>query len=452
MANRPPKVWPKVWQNFQNLDFATKGLTLGLALISLGGVSWFAADLWVRHRSHHLVFVAGSASGESFILAQAIAKVVEAEVPRVTIEVQESKGTSENLERIEAGTADLATAQADVPAGKNARTVAILYPDSFQLIVQRDAKIQQFSDLKGKRIGLYGKGGQYNSFMEVAEHFGLTPPDFGFIGEDDQSADRAFQQKQVDAVFRVRAIGNAQVAELVKKYGGRLVPIEQGDAMRVKHPAFESIKLPKGAYQGSAPTVPDNDLATIAVQRLLIGHQRIDQDTMQKITMVLNERRREIINAIPNNANAAPLVSSIRQPDVTGGTGIPAHAGAAAYYDRDKPSFIQQNAEYLGLILTVTLLGGSWLWELKRWTERGKKDVADDYIERAIALMNACQQATITPREALTQLDLLFEQIATELVREGISQESFRTFNEAYKTVREVIVRKGISLKAATTT
>jgi uncharacterized protein len=448
MANRARS--PKFWQNFQDLDLAAKGLTLGLVVLSCGGLAWFAADLWGRNRSHHLVLVAGSASGESFVLAQAIAKVVEAEIPRVTIEVQESKGTAENLERIEAGTADLVTAQADVSAGKNARTVVVLYADSFQLIVQRDAKIQQFSDLKGKRIGLYSKGGQYNSFMEVAEHFGLSPTDFVFIGENDQSADRAFQQKQVDAVFRVRAIGNPQVADLVKKHGGRLIPIEQGDAMRVKHPAFEPMKLPKGAYQGSTPTVPDNDLATIAVQRLLIAHQRLNPEVIQKITTLLNERRREIVNAIPNQANTAPLVSNIRQPELTGGTGIPIHAGAMAYYDRDKPSFIQQNAEYLGLILTVTLLGGSWLWELKRWTERGKKDVADAYIERAIALMNACQQATITPREALTKLDLLFEQIATELVREGISQESFRTFNEAYKTVREVIVRKGISLKAAT--
>ncbi len=434
---------PSIWQNFQSLDPITKGVTIGLATVSLGGLLWFATDLWSRTRTHRLILAAGNPSGESYILAKAIEKVVEAQVPSVEIEVQESKGTSENLERLEQGKADLVTAQADVPAGDKARTVAILYPDSFQLVVQGKSTIQKFTELKGKRIGLAAKGGQYDSFLLVAQHFGLTPQDFTFVGENDQAADTAFQQGQVDAVFRVRAIGNASVANMIKNQGGRLIPIDQADAMRVHYPAFEPTKLPKGAYKGNEPTVPADELATIAVQRLLLAHERVDPEILSQITKVLNENRRELKAAIPADlGNTAPLVANIRRPELTGGTGIPIHPGALSYYDRDKPSFIQENADYLALILTVGLLGGSWLWELKRWLDRRRKNIADSYIEQAIVLMNA----TIPPQTALKELDQLFEQVAAELVREGISQESFRTFNEAYKTVREVIVRKAKNL------
>jgi uncharacterized protein len=435
------------WQNYQNLDSITKGVTIGLATLSLGGLVWFAIDLWGRHRTHHLVLAAGNPTGESYILAKAIEKVVEAQMPQVAIDVQESKGSSENLDRLAQGKADLVTAQADVPAGNKARTVAILYPDSFQLVVQGKSPIQKFTDLKGKRIGLPSKGGQYDSFILVAQHFGLTPQDFVFISENDQAADGAFQQGQVDAIFRVRAIGNLGIATLIKDHGGRLLPIEQADAMRVQYPAFEPTKLPKGAYKGSNPVVPADELTTVSVQRLLLAHERVNPEILRQITQVINENRRELKAAIPENfGNTAPLVANIRRPELTGGTGIPMHPGALAYYDRDEPSFIQKNADYLALILTVALLGGSWLWELKRWVDRRRKDIADNYIEQAIVLMNA----PIAPQAVLKELDRLFEQVAAELVREGISQESFRTFNEAYKTVREVIVRKAKNLASQT--
>jgi uncharacterized protein len=441
MVKPTPK--PGFWQTFTTLDPVTKTITISLLAISLGSVSWFAIDLWGRNRTHRLVFVAGSSTGESFILARAIGKVVEEKVPRVRIEVQESKGTTENLERLDRQEADLVTAQADVPAGDTARTVAILYSDSFQLVVQGDSTIQKFSDLKGKRIGLATKGGQYDSFLQVAQHFGLTNKDFTFVGDSDQLADAAFQQKQVDAVFRVRAIGNTQIAALIQSNGGRLVPIDQAEAMRLKHPAFEPAKLPKGAYRGNAPTVPAEELSTVNVQRLLLASDKLDPDILRQITQAINENRREIQTLIPRDiANAAPLVSALRRPETTGGTGIPIHPGAQAYYDRDEPTFFQKNAEYLGLLLTLTLLFGSWVWEFKNWMERRRKDIADNYIEQVIDIMNASQTQALSPQDALVKIDAVFERVAVELVEEGISQESFRTFNEAYKSVREVIDRK----------
>lgn len=434
-----------LWQTIRDFDPITRSATIGLLAISLGVVGWFGADLWGRNRTYRLVLAAGSSTGESYILAKAIETVIEAKVPRVNIEVQETNGTADNLKQIEANKVDLATAQADVPAGGIARTVAILYSDSFQVVVQGKSTLQKFTDLKGKRIGLDPKGGQYASFLQVAQHFGLVEKDFTFIGDSDQNSDLAFQQGQVDAIFRVRAIGNSQIATLIRNNGGRLIPIEQAEAMRVKHPAFEPTKLPKGAYQGNAPTVPAEDLSTVSVQRLLLANANLNPEILLQITQAINENRRELQAAIPPSvSNAAPLVSAIRRPETTGGTGIPVHPGALSYYDRDEPSFIQKNAEYLGLILTLTLLGGSWLWEFTRWMDRRKKDLADNYIEQVVDVMNACQTATLQPKEALIKIDHIFEQVADELIQDGISQESFRTFIEAYKTVREVIDRKRI--------
>lgn len=441
MAQPTSKV--KFWQLFRDLDPLAKSISLGLLTVTIGGLGWLAFQLWEHNHIRRIVLAAGNPTGESYVLAKAIETVVEANVPKVDIEVQATKGTIENLERIEKNKADLATAQADAPAGEHARTVAILYSDCFQLMVQGKSTLQKFTDLKGKRIGLTPKSGQYESFLQIAQHFGLTDKDFTFIGASDQAADLAFQQGQVDAIFRVRAIGNPQISALIQNHGARLIPIEQTEAMRVKYPAFEPTKLPKGSYQGKDPTVPAEELSTVAIHRLLLAHENVDPDLIQQITQALNEHRRDLQSNIPNTvSNAAPLVSNIRRPEITGGTGIAIHPGALSYYDRDEPSFLQQNADYVALILTVCLLIGSWFLELKRWIELRRQNIVDQYIAQVVEIMQACNMSEISPYEALAKIDGIFEKITIELVQERISQESFQSFNEIYRSIRAVIDRK----------
>lgn len=420
----------------QNLD-PLAGLVLfvlgGLSFSFVVGVTWNFVN---RTRVHQLTLVAGDRDGESYIVSKAIEQVVEANQPKIQIDVEETGGSSENIDRLEKGKAQLATAQADVPASPSARTVAVLYQDTFQLVVKDNSEINRFVDLKGKRIGLQQKGGQYRSFLEVARHYGLEQKDFIFVGGSDRQADEAFRQGRADAVFRVRASGNKSISELVQQDRGRLLPIEQAAAMQIKFPAFEPAVIPQGAYRGNPP-VPAINLPTVGVQRTLLTNQNVNDEVIREIAAILNEHRQQIADAIPDEfAEVRPLVASISRPETTGGAGIPIHPGAIAFYERDKPSFIQENADYLAFILSVILLLGSWLWQLKAWIDRGKKDAADVYIEAAI---DAMKDDGGNLEDKQQKLDLVFSQAASDLVGERISQESFRTFNEAYKTAREAI-------------
>lgn len=408
-------------------------LLVGLNIGLITAIIWYVAN---RNQVHHLTLVAGNKLGESYILSKAIEQVVESNNSHIQIDVQETGGTGENIKLLAAGKAQLATAQADVPAGSEARTVAVLYQDTFQLLVKNNSPIQRFVDLKGKRLGLPPSGGQFQSFLQVASHYDLKQEDFTFIGTNDQQVTEAFRQNQVDAVFRVRALGNQSISELVQQYQGRLVPIEQAAAMKIKYPAFEPATIPEGAYKGNPP-VPDNNLPTVAVERILLANKNVNMQVIREITAILDERRQQIADAIPQElSKVKPLVASISRPTSTGSVSIPIHPGSIAFYERDKPSFIQENADYLGLLLTIILLIWSWLWQLKSWIEQNQKDTADIWIESAIKLMNNDSVDLDTKQH---ELERIFSQAANDLVEEKISQESFRTFNEAYKTAREVI-------------
>ncbi len=417
------------------------GVTLGVLSVGLVGFT-IGAIIW-QNRPRKIKIAAGNTTGESYIIAQALAQVVKNHHPRYWIEVVETAGTKESLQILQEGKVDFAAAQADVPSGDRARLVAVLYTDLVQLLVPKNSSIKGFGELKGKRIAIQPKGGQFTTFMEIAKHYGYQEGNFIFLGEDQKSANQAYKSGKAEAAFFVRALGNKAVTDIIGM--SKMLPIDQARALQTKYPAFQPALIPEGVYQGSPP-IPAQDINTLAIQRTLLADQNTDIETVRTITSVLNERRQELAKAIPDEfAPVRSLVTSIDRPSATGGTGIPIHQGSIAYYDRDKPSFIQENADYVALIITIVLLIGSWIVEAKNWVERGKKDAADIYIEVVVELMQ--DELTATPEENRMELDRIFMRAAKDLVDERISQESFRTFNEAYKTAREVLDRRILESK-----
>jgi uncharacterized protein len=431
-------------QFYFNLGLSQKiGLVL-LSLLSLALIYFSVLNLISRNRVYRLVLGAGLEKGESYLFAQSLKQVVKDKEPGIEIEVRATGGTSENLKLLESNQIQLATAQADISGGSSVRLVSILYPDAFQLVVKENSKIQKFSDLKGKTIALPQKGGQYQSFLEVAEHFGLKAGDFRFVGSSEEDSTAAFLSNNADAVWRVRALRYRPILELIQKNRARLVPIEQAAAMRLKHPTFEPSTIPLGSYQGSPP-IPDRDLATVFVQRTLMANKNVDDEIIRKLTQVLLESKQELADRLPTESeDIKPLFAYINRPSDRSGIGAPLHPGAVAYYEREKRSFLQENAEYLGFLLTVTLLSWTWLSELRSWIEGRKKDAADAYITVVLELMN---EKTTDVDQLLFDLDRVFERIANDLVNEKVSQESFVTFHEAFKTARETIERKRVTVK-----
>jgi hypothetical protein len=220
--------------------------------------------------------------------------------------------------------------------------------------------------------------------------------------------------------------------------------------MRIRWIAFEPSVIPTGAYLGNPP-IPDRDLATVAVKRTLVVHGDVPRHVVHAITQTLVERRQELAQAIPEDfALARPLLAHISPPEPDRGLAPALHAGAQEYYDKDKPSFLQENADFVALILTVTLLVGSWTWELKRWMERNQKNRADDYIHRVVEVMNRAQICGEAP--ALAELrhrlyDLLTEAVGA-LDQDHLSEESFQSFRGVWLIARDVIGERFRSLRA----
>jgi TRAP transporter TAXI family solute receptor len=410
-------------------------VVLSVGVLAGLGVVWLKGS-----RTQHLTLAAGSRAGESYILSDALKTVVERHYPKIRITLLETGGTAENLRMLEDGQAQLATAQADILPGPAARIAAILYDDEFQLLVLKDSPIRGFADLRGRRIALAQSGGQFQSFVRVAEHFGLQQADFRFFGSTEASADEAFSNGQADAMFRVRALGNPNIQRLAQSGNIRFLPIEQAAAMKIRQPALGPAVIPEGCYRGNPP-VPAQDMPTVAVHRTLLARHSANAPAIQAITGVLMERRQEMMQEIPTELTEVRLLlAQVGRPEPQAGLGPPLHPGALGFYDKDKPSFLLAHADYVGLMLTVVLMVSSWIWELKQWMLRQQKNTADQYSNRAVALMSSAQGAAsqaVLDEVWRALLTVLMEAVH-DLDNDKLSEDSFHSFRSIWQIALDV--------------
>lgn len=403
-------------------------LSIVLVLFAVG---IFALWHTWEYQEYRLRIAAGPSNGQAYQLIKAIQTVSHRHLPELKIEVFETRGSLQNARLLESGSVDLATTRSDLVLGNRAQLVAELYSDAFQLVVRRDSGVSSIKDLISKRIALPPeKSGEYESFWFIAAHYDLQPSDLRVYPGTEVTTDWLLINGDVDALFRVRAPGDSSIDKLIQKADAQVIAIQQSSALQLKQPALESGLIPQGSYSGRPP-VPGEDIETVAVKQLLLARKELPEAVVSKLTSVLFERRRELIDQIP-------LAGSIAIPDRSSGTFLPIHSGAEAYYDRDDPSFLQENAEPIALFVSVLVILTSAYLQLSAFRRRR---VLDALNKELLALSKKARSARSfkTIDNCNTQLSLFVDRIL-EAVGDGrINAQEFTLFNFTYEAVEDAI-------------
>jgi hypothetical protein len=237
----------------------------------------------------------------------------------------------------------------------------------------------------------------------------------------------------VDGVFRVRSPGNSSILHLTESVPSRLVPITQAAAMRIRQPALDIGMVPAGSYRGYPP-LPPSDLMSVGVKRLLVASADLDRNVARAITAALFERRRDLVAV-------TPLAGFIAPPATGGGTFLPVHPGAVSFYDRDQPSYLQENAEPIALFVTIFLMMASGILQL---TSRRKKRRIDDY-NRSVLQLGAQAPGLADLEQVRASQDRLFE-IGGQVVDDAevglISPDGFDFFSFTWEMVNDRVERR----------
>jgi hypothetical protein len=284
----------------------------------------------------------GGTAGVYFPLGAALAEMWSGKVPNVQATAQTSGASVANIRLLQRGDVAVAFIQNDItyyafhgtemfmdrvanktqPIG-NLRGMAMLYPETIQVVTLKSKGINTIADLRGKRIavGAPGSGTEVNA-RQILRAFDLgyynTRPDFlNFAEAADQLKDGV-----IDAAFITAGHPTAAVQDIASSRDLKVLSISRDvvEALRETYPYYTRTTIPANTYKGQTEQVE-----TAAVMAMLVTRQDVDENLIYTLTAALwtNTDRLQAAHA--------------RGKDITTGTsrsGMPItmHAGALRYY------------------------------------------------------------------------------------------------------------------------
>ena len=393
-----------------------------------------------------LAVSAGPRGGDAYTLMSEIAEVLERRSETVRLDVRESLNSSVNISRLHAGQVELATVESNTPAYNKIELVADLFADYFLLITHKQNRIYSVADLPGHKVALPEEGSSGSrSFWSVIDHYRIPPESFRSHSREREKAVEKFLTKQVDALFIVASLRDPFLLAFFEEarqrgIGIRFVPVEQSHAMALKRPFLEPVTIVRGAFEGGGP-LPLKDIPTVSLHRLLVARAETPEDAINELVRVIFENRLDLLTRMP-------LSSSIRGPRADSEASLPFHPGAQSYYDRDQPSFLQENAEPLALVITIFAMTISALLALRNSLSARAKNRADVYNTRLLEISAAARQAeSIDELHGMRkELAEVLETIVHALDNDKVTEEGFQSFSFLWGSVRDQVNERRLEL------
>jgi TRAP-type uncharacterized transport system substrate-binding protein len=370
------------------LPFWLRAVVLVGAICIVAGAGLFAYRYFSSPTT--LTLAAGSLDGEAVQAMSAIAsRFTETNAP-VRLKVIDTGNVVDAAKAFSAGKADLAVIRGDVGDLSQARAVAIVAHAVVLIAAPPGSSIDGVTALKGHTVGVVGGEVNQKVVAALTGEYNLDTAKVSFKGIMPADAGKAFKNKDVGALLVTIPLTEKYLSlfrSLVQssaKATPVLVPIESAGAIAQTHGAYESFDVPKGTLRGSPP-VPEDDLTTLRVTYYLVAQKKLDSDLIASLTQSLMNSRRDLLRELP-------ILAQITAASTDQDAYIPAHPGAAAFYNGNVQSFLDKYSN--AIFLTPMALGAlatiaAAAWKFLGLGKKAKEGVLDSLYSLAGQARNA---------------------------------------------------------------
>jgi TRAP transporter TAXI family solute receptor len=206
--------------------------------------------------------------------------------------------------------------------------MAILYPETCQLIVLANSGIMSVADLKGKKVavGAAGSGVEANA-RQIMAAAGITYADIQVQYLSFNEAASNLKDGNVDAAFLTAGHPTAAVQDISASKPINVVAIDDAIAAKLQatYPFYTKALIPAGTYKGV-----DKDTQTVAVQAMLAVSAKLDAATVEKMLQTLFAKTgSDRLTAAHAKAGAKITLATAQA-----GMSLPLHAGAEKFYGK----------------------------------------------------------------------------------------------------------------------
>lgn len=276
-----------------------------------------------------LRIAAGNPGGVYDKLAQTLATAWQSGLDIERPQVLQTQGSPDNVERVLAGTADVAFVAADVAADQykahpRLATLARIHDDYLHIVVRTDSDIQRVDQLRGRRIaiGSPSSGVEYIA-SRLLEATGLK----GSVSTITRGLDAsvsALLNGDVDAFFWSGGLPTPAVAKYNDTKSLRLLDIaDVMPKMQEINQVYGTASIPASTYSQAAP------VTTLLVPNFLVVPSAMPDDVAEALVRGLFAARAQLARDNPAALSIDVHPGIETQP-------IPLHPGALRYYRSEK--------------------------------------------------------------------------------------------------------------------
>ena len=238
-----------------------------------------------------IVSLATATPGGGFPLyGGAVADVINAEDPTLDVQPKHTKGSTENVPLLEAGTVDIALVQGEVAldAPKALRVLFAMYPSPGMFVVRADSPYRSIEDLRGKPVAFGAQGsGLVILVKHVLDGLGLDRDrDFQAIFLERAGDGPAMVLDGRAAALCGAGIGWPGFTTMANAPGGaRFIVPDKGGIARIlaKHSFLRPLDVATGAYAGI--TAP---LASVGSWSFIMTRPTLPDDVAYKLARALH--------------------------------------------------------------------------------------------------------------------------------------------------------------------
>jgi uncharacterized protein len=280
--------------------------------------------------------VTGPVGGPMYAISGAWAEIVNKNLKDFQLTNQVGGGSVYTMKVLANGQADFAMVGNDVAmygyqgteafAGKpvqDARGVAALYLESFQIVVKTSSPIKGIADLRGKRVtvGPPASGTQLAS-ERILPILGLKMTDFKKLELGFNESAEYLRDGNADAAVYQTGIPYGPVVDISVMQPVNVLGLPESAVQEIKKrfPFYVSVTIPKTTYKGMT-----QDAQSVAVKMLLLASSKVSNDDVYAMTKVLFDH-------LDRMRAGHKMGESITQEGALVGITIPLHPGAEKFY------------------------------------------------------------------------------------------------------------------------
>ena len=439
------------------------GFGVIVLLLTGAGLAYFAV---VRPPSTQIIRIGYGTGGavRKYFLEQL---AIQGKKQNLDLRLVPTEGTDETLSVIDQNGADLGLIAGAIEDRESRRVLEItpLYMEPLQLLVREELYepvLKDFGRLRGTSIAMDGQNTATSLLAaELLRFIGLTDPATGqprYQRVDlpqSQLLSRRGDSSLPDAIFQIAGVPSPVVRSLIVDNGYRLVPLPFGSSfnldkfrdteapdpfagatLRLDKSFVEEAVIPAFVY-GVLPSVPPSDTRTIATRLLLVGSDRLDDQTVRRVLELILSPE---VRSLTQPALTVDLLNSSYQFD--------RHPGTDYYLSSLKPFNIDgvfqaysRIGELWGIIIALYFASAKGL---KMWQERKAQTTTKsvgDFLGEVLAVEVAVHaSSTAEDRIALDQRLSDIKKTAIELQLAG-QLEDAETFHSLLVTLSDTRTR-----------